>query len=399
MKVFLSACLTASFLLGGVNLRAGAEGSGGAAGSAGGLEKLVDQLADEEYATRRTATEKLIGAGAPALPLVVEAALGEDPERSARGRKILIAYWDTFEPELVKATLVALESAVERGRAGADAVLNEIVHGGRARSARYLTGLGLSVSETSREISRVRLGEDWKGVDEDLRHLMRFPELKILNVSETGVGNKVMTLLSGLPALEKLYLGNTRITAVGLAELREARGIEYLSLQGLKVGNDVAAHVAPMTGLKHLGFDFTGMTDGALEHVQGLEKLETLWLNGLEIEGYGLKYLEGLPALSKLIFAKSPVGDPAMPHVGRLKQVRYLGLDDTKVTDAGIPPLAGMKSLEKLWLNRTAVGDAAIPALGRLKGLKHLYLGGTKVTPEGFKTLQKLMPGCEVEMD
>ena len=42
---------------------------------------------------------------------------------------------------------------------------------------------------------------------------------------------------------------------------------------------------------------------------------------------------------------------------------------------------------------------AAIPALGRLKGLKHLYLGGTKVTPEGFKTLQKLMPGCEVEMD
>ncbi len=399
MKVLPPACLTACALLYGAGLRGWAAESVGTEGSAEVLEKLVGQLADERFADRRVATEKLIAAGAPALPFVLEAALGEDPERSARGLGILIAYWDTFDPELVKATLVALESEVERGRAGAGGLLEKVVHGGRGRSARYLTSLGLLVSETSREISRVRIGEDWKGEDKDLRHLLRFPEIKILNVSETGVGDEVMALLSGFPALEKLYLGKTRITAAGMAELRKARGVEYLSLQGLEIGNEAAAHVAPMTGLKHLGLDFTRMTDDALKHVEGLENLETLWLNGLEIRGPGLQHLEGLPGLSKLIFAKSPMGDAAMPYVGRLAQVRYLGLDDTKVTDAGISHLAGMKSLEKLWLNRTAVGDGAITALGRLTSLKHLYLGGSRVTPEGLKRLRELIPGCEVEME
>ena len=397
MKLALAFCLTAWFLVGGLGLEAGAGEPEATRSPARGLEMLVGQLADEKFAVRENATEKLMAAGIPALPHVLEAALGEDPERSARGLKILTKYWDTFDSALVKATLVALESAVEGGRVGAVGIMNEIVDGGRNRSARYLTRRGLAVSENSQDISRVRIGEEWEGEDRDLLHLQRFPELKVLNVSETEVGDAVMGVLSRLPSLEKLYLGKTRITLVGMAELPNAQGIEYLSLQGLQLGNEAAVHVAPLTSLKHLGLDFTKMDDGALEHLRGLKSLETLWLNGLHIKGPGLGHLEGLPLLSKLIFANSAVGDPAMSHLGKLRQVRQLGLDDTAVTDLGISHLAGLKSLEKLWLNRTVVGDGAIPALGKLTALKQLYLGGSRVTPEGLRRLRELMPGCEVE--
>lgn len=362
-------------------------------------EELIENLSHEDFAVRKAATAELKESGIAAVPLVVAAALGNEPEAVVRAREILVAFVDSFEAELVKRTLVALESEVERGNVRAKKVAAVVIGGRRNRSAKYLSERGLPIKQDLKEILRVRIEDEWKGTVEDLQHLFRFPELESFNVSHTNLGDEVMDLIPRFPNVKKLRLGYSKITGAGLAQLKKTTSVDYLSLEGLKIGNDAGAVVASMTGLKHLGFDYTEMNDGALVHVKNLKKLETLWLNGLEIKGPGLKHLEGLPNLNKLIFAKSSFGDEGMPHLGKLTQVRQLGLDDTEVTDAGMVHLKGMTSLEKLWLNRAEVSDAAISDLGKLKSLEMLYVGDTKITAAGVKKLQELLPECEVTLD
>ncbi len=365
------------------------------------LAQWVRHLSHEEYARREAAVKNLGHAGMAAFPLVLEAAMGGDPEGEMRAGRVLVILADAFEPGVDEAMLRELEARREssdpRIAKRAEVLIEMMTGAARNCSAAHLSELGLEIGPNAEKVTSLRLGEDWEGKDDDLRHLIRFPEIATLNLSKTDrITDEALKILPRLPNLEKLYLGGTSIEGPGLIHLKDVPTLKYISFQHLGIGNAEAVHVAPLVGLEHLGFDYTKVQDEALVHVTNLKALQTLWLNGAEIDGPGLLHLKELPNLNKLVLAKAEFDDVGMASLAQLTQIKHLGLDDTKITDEGAKHLASLVNLEKLWLNRTALSDASIPVLAKLTKLEKLYVPGCKITPEGIAKLQELLPTCEI---
>lgn len=363
------------------------------------VERLAGQLTADSYAEREAATRALCEAGLPALPLVTSAAVGDDPEAVARARIILEHFYDSLEPGMMEATrgglLDLVESRDDEVAYRGGVLYRQVVEAARMRSRLHLKSLG-QLETGKGPMESFRLGSGWEGGDEDLRHLLRFPEVSVVDVSHRTVADGFLAILPNLPRVEKLYIGHTSIVGPGLQHLADMPRLKYLSLQGLPVGDREAAAVAGIATLEHLGFDYTEVTDDGLVHVAELKHLQTLWLNGLGIAGPGLVHLQGLPKLNKLIFAKSCFGDDGMAFLSGLTSLEQLGLDDTQVSDAGIPHLASLTNLKKLWLNRTGLTDASIPALVKLTSLESLQVPGCNFTTEGIARLREALPACEI---
>lgn len=399
---FLNSLLFVLLLLGGEKLGAQDQRES-APETAPDVAQLIEGLSDPRYRYREEATEKLMKLGQPAMVPVIRAALGENPERRSRGRRILKGFLDAFDSK----TMDELANAYERASWGsapkyADRVARlqeQLWQEARNDSAGYFTKLGVRVQRNVKGLSSLAFGRGWKGVDKDVRHILRFPELVTVNVSDTNVGDEAMRYVALLPKLDKLFLGRTKVGRAGVVHLQAAPRLKYISLQYLKIGDEEAVAVAPMVGLEHLGFDYTEVKDEGLKHVAGLKELKTLWLNGSEMSGKGLVHLKELPKLNKLVLARSPFNDKGMKYLRVLKQVEQLGLDETSVTSEGLVHLEELPNLKRLWLNKTSVDDKAIPSLAKLKNLENLYIPDCKFTEKGIERLKKLLPNCEVNAE
>jgi hypothetical protein len=110
-------------------------------------------------------------------------------------------------------------------------------------------------------------------------------------VDEDQFGDAGMSLLPGLPNLQLLNLGGTKVSDTGLA------------------------YVAGLTGLFYLNLHSTGISDAGLVHLSGLVNLDTLWLYNTAVSDAGLVHLE------------------------KLSKLRQLSLQDTDVTNAGVRAL------------------------------------------------------------
>jgi len=130
------------------------------------------------------------------------------------------------------------------------------------------------------------LGPDAAISDEQRTSLTR-----LMLADESDFGDGGMSALSGLPNLQSLHLGGTRVSDVGLA---------YLS---------------GLTRLFFLNLHSTDITDAGLAHLSGLVNLQTLWLYNTAVSDAGLVHLETLTNL------------------------RELSLEDTDVTNGGVRAL------------------------------------------------------------
>ncbi|HZN41784.1 MAG TPA: C45 family autoproteolytic acyltransferase/hydrolase [Planctomycetota bacterium] len=175
----------------------------------------------------------------------------------------------------------------------------------------------------------------------------------------------VLPLLSQLPDLEELNLGNVALTDANVRALQGLSKLQSLGFMGAPIGDEALAVVKTLPALRVLNISATKVTDAGLAHLRELTALQYLGLKGTGITDAGLV------------------------HVASLTGLGNLNLADTKVTDAGLERLAGLTRLESLNLSNDDVTDAGLAKLGRLIGLAGLNLTGTKVTDAGLVHLRQ----------
>lgn len=240
-------------------------------------------------------------------------------------------------------------------------------------------------------------------------------------LSETGVKDKDLEQLKGLPTLQELYLFRTKVTGEGLKHLKGLTQLQRLDLSHCTELTEAGlANLKGLTKLQTLDVTATGMrdadlkyiknltdlqalylrfnpkiTDAGLEELKGLTKLQTLVLDRTEITDGGLKHLKGLTKLRTLHLA-CQLTDATLGQLKGFTDLQSLSLWGTQATDKGLVNLKGLTNLEELYLVGTQVTDAGLDNLKGLSKLRTLDLRGTKTTDRGVKSLKRSLPEVKV---
>ena len=290
-----------------------------------------------------------------------------------------------------EAGIVAVQG-VERGNVARLAGLpnlQRVAWGDRKSSVlpRELTGLpGLRILE-------LNLTARLKTLHKNLAQAARLEGLVTINLHNL----RDITLLSALPALRYVALGNT-VKLTDYAPLKQLPLLRHLKLEALNL-EDAAPTVAELTGLEVLDLksclSFQRALDAGLALLRSRPELKGLGLGGANLRMASLPPLEALEQLdlygasgvSEDLFAASPAlrsaslqfyEGAALPRsLGALGHLTALDLSFARSLDGdGFAPLGSLTGLTHLSLAQ-ARGLRRLPReLAALTGLQQLDLGG-----------------------
>jgi len=122
--------------------------------------------------------------------------------------------------------------------------------------------------------------------------------------------------------------------------LRKLLGDDFFAEVDLvQVSNDAAMeHLNGLPRLSAVVCD-TRVTDVGLEQLKGLTQLRELYLEYLDVTDIGLEHLKALTQLQALYLSGTRVTDAGLDHLKALTQLRKLTVEDTRVTDQGVKKL------------------------------------------------------------
>ncbi len=208
----------------------------------------------------------------------------------------------------------------------------------------------LSHLERMKNLRELTLLDATEVTDVGIRCLIGCSSLRRLHVTNSGIGNESLQILSQLSELKELFLKNNALTDDGLSHLAQMRQLEQLHIGGrrCKVTDAGIRHIASLP-LTELGLQNCQITDAGVAQIARLSKLEGLWHQGAPVTDSGVAYLVGLP-------------------------LKRLGLTNTEITDAGAVHMARIESLERLWVGWTELTEGSLRELGKLKQLQVLVL-------------------------
>lgn len=193
----------------------------------------------------------------------------------------------------------------------------------------------------------------------------------------TTTGKIRTDVMSQFRYLQNLFLVTdaTRISADGLAELRNLDNLLLVSAQ------------------------WTSTNDKGLASIEGIVSLKLLRLNWSMVTDDGLKHIERLPELAMLYLTGTAVTDEVVPHIRPLKSLKALQLSHTGISDVGLAGLKGFAELTHLGLDGTIVTDDSIPVITGFTSLKYLNVSDTDMTDAGMRKLKDALPDCRVESE
>ena len=232
-----------------------------------------------------------------------------------------------------------------------------------------------------------------------------------------------LRVITGLPQLKQLTLGNAEITDAGLVHLKRLTNLEMLSLHQSQITDAGLVHLKGITNLQTLKIWDSTITDAGMEHLKGLANLQTLKIWDSTITDAGMEHLKGLTNLESLYLTGTQITDAGLVHLKRLTNLESLDLGGTKITDAGLVLLRGM-NLNSLSMPKEAktdlglkhylaaiepptylnfedwgITDAGLVHLKRLTNLQSLDLGGTKITDAGLVDLKGITNLLQLDLD
>jgi hypothetical protein len=224
------------------------------------LSQAIDDLSSDVFLTREKASDKLLAAGAAAIaPLEAAAARGE-LETMARALAVLeqLAV-DSKEESVRDAALAAVQrlsiSELPRVASRAEALVEAIAELRRTQAIAHLTALGATYTDRPQLIGSgilphlLEIGPDWRGEDSDLKVLAAISDLQAVSLSSDKVTDAWVEHLTAIPALQYLKLKKTKVTARGIARLKQFKELNAVDLLYFPVDDEAIRPLAEMRQL------------------------------------------------------------------------------------------------------------------------------------------------------
>ena len=304
-----------------------------------------------------------------------------------------------------------------------------------------LDARGQMTDDMLKDVSRItgvtalQLGNSKTITDSGLRHLAGMPNLRNLNLSQTGVTDRGLEVLATLPRLEMLSLVFTPVTDAGMVHLQKCHQLRRLNLMWTNTGDGAIRALAGKEHFTHLvsGNHVTndGITalhdlpqlakpqasevktesseskpnqvelrgtfnDEGLERMRGLDGLAALSVNDAPISARGMR---PLISLANLEWLSVDPKDDWMQYIAAMPVLRHLGAQDTTAGDDGFIALSESKSIEGIWGRRCHnLRTRGFVALSRMPRLRSLSVSCLNVDDSGvaalpdFPALRELMP-------
>jgi hypothetical protein len=343
------------------------------------IQRLIQQMASDDYAERDAATKALAKLGEPALEALREAAKSKDAETRRRATTVIEAITERLYQD-------ALDLLKARG--------------GEITVPRY-----------PGDDKRVVILSDKVLRDSDLAKLAWLKDVKKLILSHAEVSAQGFSGIKNMSRIDFLDLSDAKIPAEALCHLRGLAKLRCLDLSGTAVTDASLGYLErlPLSSLRLRG---TAVGDAGIERLQGHDQLQLLDLSDTRVGDAGLSNLKGLPELRSLYLCNTRVTNAGLARLRRSTDITMLDLSGTRVTDAGLAHVKGwglgtlilantrvtddglvhLRGVGYLDLSRTRVTDAAVAHLQRFDSLQTLILTDTKVTEKGIAALKSALP-------
>ena len=223
--------------------------------SAEQISQWVQDLDSDRYIVRRTATDKLVTVGMPAIGPLVELVPNASLEAVTRSIRILLELAASNDYATGTAAFKALEKLAEQRSTAAarraQAALGSMANYRRDRAVKYLKELG-AVFETntvrgkalpSRSLPAIRFGGEWKGTREDLLQLQLIVDVDSQYVEPMLINSKWLIIFDGqkfddewlktasqLAGVQAIRIKKTKITGDGILHLRDLKDLEFIDI-------------------------------------------------------------------------------------------------------------------------------------------------------------------------
>ena len=242
----------------------------------------------------------------------------------------------------------------------------------------YLPVQGIGFSHLNQpSLSELSLGK-CPIVDEALKELGKFNQLRSLNLESTKITDAGMGALSSLKQLNLLNVRGTNVTAAGLAALKGApiTNLGYgISMDDFTSQAPQVAALFPKLEKLSLPRDGKHSPEDWPKIAQAMPQVKELTLWSTSFTDASCEGIDAMPALEGLDLTYAQLTDAGIVHLSRVKKLRWLKIKDAKLTDTGLDTLAGMKKLQSVALPKP----------------------GNGLTTEGIAKLKKQRPDLKVD--
>ena len=284
------------------------------------------------------------------------------------------------------------KSAEEEG-----AKLDRLVYLERTKTVRYLDPRRIddhffaNYFGTDLGITALDLG-DSHITDKSMTLLPAQKNLHFLTLVNTPVTDAGIANLRMLHDLLELHLDRTGLTDAGMRYLGEIHSLKNLSVRGTAITDQGVKAICGL-GLRSLFVSGTAVTDQSLKEISSIHQLQRLSMRSCrKIRGGGLQYLTSLPTLQYLDVENCRLNEAGISALGKLEHLIALEFGYTNVTTGSVATLSQVRSLEYLNLNGSAVDPEWIRLLGKLPRLRSLVLNACSIKGDGIAAIPEYLP-------
>ncbi|MCA9129673.1 MAG: DUF3592 domain-containing protein [Planctomycetales bacterium] len=150
--------------------------------------------------------------------------------------------------------------------------------------------VGGKVEYENNEVRVVDLSEI-DGTDGILEILVHFPTLEHVSAKGKKITDQAVRHLLRLPNLRALDLHNTSLSSEGLRRLQQLQHLEMLSLKGTRIRSEAILSVVGMPALEELDLSYTAIDDQALEFLADCKELTSLDVKGTNVSSPAIQRL------------------------------------------------------------------------------------------------------------
>ena len=225
----------------------------------------------------------------------------------------------------------------------------------------------------------------------ELTTLKEFRNLTTLNLNVTHVSFAALKELKGFNRLTTLGVPSSEIADWLLRILQE---IDLLHALVCADGNGARPRSAEE--VVTLNLRNTRITDIGLKELRGFRNLHALDIGNTGVRGIGLDDLKNLNRLTRLNLDNTGVTEVELKLLKEFKSLTYLSLRSINITDAGFKALKGLKTLASLEICGPIITELVVRDLKEINNLTSLDLLGSGLTNgaweelKGFKQLTSL---------